>query len=203
MSILAHSSSHGSRSRARGCGARSLASDQAYRRSDHRGYVGHHRILLVPFARSLGGLYGLFVLPPACQAFSVLARPAASERHGTHFRRYHSHHSHPALADTSVSLCRVFGRVQQAHVWFMACSRMVHHHRFSRSSRSNFAMNETPNHALQRTATAVTARASTAAFPPTMHGPRQPPPSLSLGSLGDCPDPLGNLPEKRDFPSLR
>ena len=43
----------------------------------------------------------------------------------------------------------------------------------------------TPNHALQRTATAVTARASAAAFPPTMHGPRQPPPSLSLGSLGD------------------
>ena len=42
----------------------------------------------------------------------------------------------------------------------------------------------TPNHALQRTATAVTARASAAAFPPTMHGPRQPPPSLSLGSLG-------------------
>ena len=41
-----------------------------------------------------------------------------------------------------------------------------------------------PNHALQRTAPAVTARASAAAFPPTMHGPRQPPPSLSLGSLG-------------------
>ena len=45
-------------------------------------------------------------------------------------------------------------------------------------------MNESPNHALQRTAPAVTARASTAAFPPAMHGPRQPPPSLSLGSLG-------------------
>jgi len=48
------------------------------------------------------------------------------------------------------------------------------------------SMNSTtsPNHALQRTATAVTARASAAAFPPAMHGPRQPPPSLSLGSLG-------------------
>ena len=45
-------------------------------------------------------------------------------------------------------------------------------------------MTATPNHALQRTATAVTARASAAAFPPAMHGPRQPPPSLSLGSLG-------------------
>ena len=45
-------------------------------------------------------------------------------------------------------------------------------------------MNESPNHALQRTAPAVTARASAAAFPPTMHGPRQPPPSLRLGSLG-------------------
>ena len=43
-----------------------------------------------------------------------------------------------------------------------------------------------PNHALQRTATAVTARASAAAFPPAMHGPRQPPPSLSLGSFGDA-----------------
>jgi len=42
----------------------------------------------------------------------------------------------------------------------------------------------TPNHALQRTATAVTSRASAAAFPPAMHGARQPPPSLSLGSLG-------------------
>ena len=42
----------------------------------------------------------------------------------------------------------------------------------------------TPNHALQRTGMAVTARASAAAFPPAMHGPRQPRPSLSLGSLG-------------------
>jgi hypothetical protein len=45
------------------------------------------------------------------------------------------------------------------------------------------AQPESPNHALQRMATAVTARASAAAFPPTMHGPRQPPPSLSLRSL--------------------
>ena len=42
-----------------------------------------------------------------------------------------------------------------------------------------------PNHALQRTATAVTARAHSATtFPPPRHEPRQPPPSLSLGSLG-------------------
>ena len=41
-----------------------------------------------------------------------------------------------------------------------------------------------PNHALQRTGAAVTAPASTATFPPAMHGPRQPRPSLSLGSLG-------------------
>ena len=46
-------------------------------------------------------------------------------------------------------------------------------------------MNPTsPNHALQRTGVAVTPRASAAAFPPAMHGPRQPRPSLSLGSLG-------------------
>ena len=42
----------------------------------------------------------------------------------------------------------------------------------------------TPNHALQPTGMAVTARASAAAFPPAMHGPRQPCPWLSLGSLG-------------------
>ena len=42
----------------------------------------------------------------------------------------------------------------------------------------------TPNHALQRTGVAVTARASAAALPPAMHGPRPPRPSLSLGSLG-------------------
>ena len=42
----------------------------------------------------------------------------------------------------------------------------------------------TPNHALQRTGAAVTAPASAAAFPPARQGPRQPRPSLSLGSLG-------------------
>jgi hypothetical protein len=46
------------------------------------------------------------------------------------------------------------------------------------------ATNEAPNHALQRTAPAVTLAASTAAFPPTVQPARQPPPSLSLGSLG-------------------
>ena len=45
-------------------------------------------------------------------------------------------------------------------------------------------MTATPNHALQRTAPAVTLAASAAAFPPTMQPARQPPPSLSLGSLG-------------------
>ena len=45
----------------------------------------------------------------------------------------------------------------------------------------------TPNHALQRTGMAVTARASRHLRPPPpspAHGPRQPCPSLSLGSLG-------------------
>ena len=45
-------------------------------------------------------------------------------------------------------------------------------------------MTATPNHALQRTAPAVTLAASAAAFPPTKQPARQPPPSLSLGSLG-------------------
>ena len=40
------------------------------------------------------------------------------------------------------------------------------------------------NHALQRTALAVTAPASDLRLSPTMQGPRQPPPSLSLQSLG-------------------
>ena len=43
----------------------------------------------------------------------------------------------------------------------------------------------TPNHALQRTATAVTAPASGLRLSLAMQGPRQPPRSLSLGSLGD------------------
>ena len=42
----------------------------------------------------------------------------------------------------------------------------------------------TPNHALQRTAPAVTAAASCLRLSPTAQPPRQPPPSLSLRSLG-------------------
>ena len=45
-------------------------------------------------------------------------------------------------------------------------------------------MTATPNQALQRTAPALTLAASTPAFPPTMQPARQPPQSLSLGSLG-------------------
>jgi hypothetical protein len=44
--------------------------------------------------------------------------------------------------------------------------------------------NEAPDHALQRTAPRVTLAASAAAFPPAVQPARQPPPSLSLGSLG-------------------
>ena len=59
--------------------------------------------------------------------------------------------------------------------------------RFALARRGCRKSERTPNHALQRTGVAVTARASTAAFPPAMHGPRQPRPSLSLGSLGVIP----------------
>ena len=60
--------------------------------------------------------------------------------------------------------------------------------RFALTRRGCRKTERTPNHALQRTGVAVTARASAAAFPPAMHGPRQPRPSLSLGSLGVlCP----------------
>ena len=55
--------------------------------------------------------------------------------------------------------------------------------RFALTRRGCRQSERTPNHALQRTGVAVTARASAAAFPPAMHGPRQPRPSLSLGSL--------------------
>ena len=51
-------------------------------------------------------------------------------------------------------------------------------------ARYSFQLNETPNHALQRTAPCVTAPASTAAFPPSAQVPRRTPLSLSLGSLG-------------------
>ena len=47
--------------------------------------------------------------------------------------------------------------------------------------------NESPNHALQRTAPAVTAPASGLRLSPATQVPRQPPRSLSLGSLGDLP----------------
>ena len=56
--------------------------------------------------------------------------------------------------------------------------------RFALTRRGCRKSERTPNHALQRTGVAVTARASAAAFPPAMHGPRQPCPWLSLGSLG-------------------
>ena len=56
--------------------------------------------------------------------------------------------------------------------------------RFALTHRGCRKFERTPNHALQPTGMAVTARASAAAFPPAMHGPRQPCPWLSLGSLG-------------------
>ena len=53
-----------------------------------------------------------------------------------------------------------------------------------RTTISQLVNPTSPNHALQRTAPHVTAPASAAAFPPAMQEPRQPRPSLSLGSLG-------------------
>ena len=54
----------------------------------------------------------------------------------------------------------------------------------------NSEMNETPNHALQRTGAAVTPAASAAAFPPAVQRSRQPRRSLSLGSLGVATRPV-------------
>jgi hypothetical protein len=51
-----------------------------------------------------------------------------------------------------------------------------------------------PNHALQRTAPCVTARASAAAFPPTMQVPRRTPRSLSFGQVWDgVPQPAESI----------
>jgi hypothetical protein len=151
MFVHTRSPGHSSWLRVRAFGARTLTSGRAYRTRELCSHVDRHRILLVPVARGLGGVYGMPVLPSACRSFSMLTRSATSERHGTPFRRYHSHHSHSALADTSVSLCWVFGGVQQAHVRFMARSGMVLRCRPCRSRRGNFAMNETPDTSVQRT----------------------------------------------------
>ena len=59
----------------------------------------------------------------------------------------------------------------------------------------------TPNHALQRTATAVTAPASCLRLSPTAQEPRQPPRSLSLGSLGDFAHLFRAISASEDTPS--
>ena len=67
------------------------------------------------------------------------------------------------------------------------CAASVFTRRSALTRHRSRESQRTPNHALQRTGAAVTARASSSAFPPAMHGPRQPRPSLSLGSLGATP----------------
>ena len=64
------------------------------------------------------------------------------------------------------------------------CTASIFTRRLALTRRGCRKSERTPNHALQRTGVAVTARASAAAFPTAMHGPRQPRPSLSLGSMG-------------------
>jgi hypothetical protein len=56
--------------------------------------------------------------------------------------------------------------------------------RFSATRQRCRKSERTPNHALQRTAPAVTLAASSLRLSPTAQPSRQPPPSLSLGSLG-------------------
>ena len=63
---------------------------------------------------------------------------------------------------------------------------------------------EAPNHALQRTAPAVTAAASSLRLSPTAQPPRQPPPSLSLGSLGVARAlRKGRISKKRHMPTVK
>ena len=63
------------------------------------------------------------------------------------------------------------------------------------------ATNQTPNHALQRTGAAVTAPASCLRLSPAAQGPRQPRPSLSLGSLGDFAHLIRAMSAFEDIPS--
>ena len=64
-------------------------------------------------------------------------------------------------------------------------------------------MTATPNHALQPTATAVTACAADRRHLSThRHRPRQPPPWLSLGSLGVCTVHLSSKPSGKELPQF-
>lgn len=144
MSIRSRSSSYGGWSRARGIGAHTLAPGRAYRACELCNRVRHHRLLLIPFACGLGCFHDLPVLPPIRQSHAMLARSAASERPRVPFRRYYLHHSHPAVAGPSVSLCCMFNGVEQAHAWLKARTGVVLHHRPAHRRRSNFAMNEAP-----------------------------------------------------------
>ena len=84
----------------------------------------------------------------------------------------------------------VFGSLAAVLPSYMVAIQTIH--RQQRMSLTEHTRTS-PNHALQRTAPAVTLAASAAALPPTVQPARQPPPSLSLRSLGvatvsPCPE---------------
>jgi hypothetical protein len=76
-------------------------------------------------------------LQPACHSLSMHSSSTTSEHHRGFFRWHHPSRSHPTIAEASVSLRRVFSGVQSAHLWFLACSRMVLRHCPSRHRWSN------------------------------------------------------------------
>ena len=118
----------------------------------------------------------------------------------------------------SVRLAGVFLPAPQPH---LACHAPSHQHRPPHAAARSAAVTSerrfaatrprwrkferTPNHALQRTGMAVTARAPSHLRPPPpspAHGPRQPCPSLSLGSLGAFAHLSRAMSVSEDIPSL-
>ena len=92
-------------------------------------------------------------------------------------------HSVSSPAALSSSFCG------QLHCLASASGVLLHRQRLPRATLSMTATTTnpsrtSPNHALQRTAPAVTLAASCLRLSPTAQPSRQPPPSLSLGSLG-------------------
>ena len=148
------------------------------------------RLHLLGFAHT-GTLAAMRCISPACPSVTRLLRVCASLSSPS-ARRLRAHSVRmpvclpdgfpPAPQPRFVSLPPTLphGPPQAAGLR----SALTFMRRFALARQGCRQFERTPNHALQRTGVAVTARASAAAFPPAMHGPRQPRPSLSLGSLG-------------------
>ena len=132
-----------------------------------------------------------FTLPVQSVSHHVQPLSNRVQRVPVGLRRVSSHVQRASIGGRRVSsrvqrassrVQRVSSRVQLASVGLQRVSSRA------RASRPlvhvSTESERTPNHALQRTAPAVTLAASGLRLSPTMQPARQPPPSLSLGSLG-------------------